>query len=122
MVTADPKITYVQVASENDGVGVCMGAWLGGMKPALLVENTGFTLGTYALLRGPMAFGVPLLLLISHRGELGDERWFSVPFGWGTKPLLDGMRSDSDPEVAATEPPLEARTVTQQDPFAPRGQ
>jgi sulfopyruvate decarboxylase subunit alpha len=62
------------------------------MKPALLVENTGFTLGTYALLRGPIAFGVPILLLISHRGELGDERWFSVPFGWGTKPLLDSMR------------------------------
>ena len=80
------------MASENDGVGVCMGAWLGGMKPALLVENTGFTLGTYALLRGPMAFGVPMLLLISHRGELGDERWFSVPFGWATKPLLDSMR------------------------------
>ena len=91
-VSSDPQITYVQVASENDGVGVCMGAWLGGMKPTLLVENTGFTLGTYALLRGPMAFGVPMLLLISHRGELGDERWFSVPFGWATKPLLDSMR------------------------------
>ena len=39
-----------------------------------------------------MAFGVPMLLLISHRGELGDERWFSVPFGWATKPLLDSMR------------------------------
>jgi sulfopyruvate decarboxylase subunit alpha len=91
-LSADPRITYVQIASENDGVGVCMGAWLGGMKPALLVENTGITLGTYALLRGPIAFGVPILLLISHRGELGDERWFSVPFGWGTKPLLDGMR------------------------------
>jgi sulfopyruvate decarboxylase subunit alpha len=58
----------------------------------LLVENTGFTLGTYALLRGPLAFGIPMILLISHRGELGDERWFSVPFGWGTKPLLDSMR------------------------------
>ena len=92
MLSGERKITYVQVASENDGVGVCMGAWLGGMKPALLVENTGFTLGTYALLRGPMAFGVPLLLLISHRGDLGDERWFSVPFGWSTKPLLDSMR------------------------------
>lgn len=91
-LSSDSRITYVQVASENDGVGVCMGAWLGGMKPALLVENTGFTLGTYALLRGPIAFGVPVLLLISHRGDLGEERWFSVPFGWGTKPLLDSMR------------------------------
>jgi len=75
-LSADPKITYVQVASENDGVGVCMGAWLGGMKPALLVENTGFTLGTYALLRGPMAFGVPMLLLISHRGSWATNAGF----------------------------------------------
>jgi len=91
-LSTDPRVQYVQVASENDGVGVCMGAWLGGLKPALLVENTGFTLGTYALLRGPIAFGVPILLLISHRGELGDERWFSVPFGWSTGPLLESMR------------------------------
>ena len=74
-LSADPEITYVQVASENDGVGVCMGAWLGGMKPALLVENTGFTLGTYALLRGPMAFGVPMLLLISHRARVALENF-----------------------------------------------
>ena len=108
-LSSEPKIAYVQVASENDGVGVCMGAWLGGMKPALLVENTGFTLGTYALLRGPMAFGVPMLLLISHRGDLGDERWFSVPFGWGTQPLLDAMRI-THRSVAKTEDV--ARTIT----------
>jgi sulfopyruvate decarboxylase subunit alpha len=91
-LSADPRIQYVQVASENDGVGVCMGAWLGGLRPALLVENTGFTLGTYALLRGPLAFGVPMLLLISHRGGLGDQRWFSVPIGWATEPLLKDLR------------------------------
>ena len=36
--------------------------------------------------------GAPRRQRLSHRGELGDERWFSVPFGWGTKPLLDSMR------------------------------
>ena len=89
---ADSAVRYLQVANESDGVGVCMGAWLGGACPAMLMENTGFTLSCYALLRGPAAFGVPMLLLISYRGGFGDQRWFSVPFGWSTEPLLRSLR------------------------------
>jgi len=91
-LAADSRIKYVQVANESDGVGICMGAWFGGAKPALLMENTGFALSAYALLRGPAAFGVPMLLLISYRGGFGDQRWFSVPFGWATEPLLQSLR------------------------------
>lgn len=41
-LSAEPKIIYVQVASENDGVGLCMGAWLGGIKsPRLTVDRGG---------------------------------------------------------------------------------
>ncbi len=86
------KLTYVQVANEGDGVGICMGAWLGGYRPALIMENTGLALASYALLRGPIAFGVPTLLLVAHRGGFHDERWFSVPFGWATTSLLEAMR------------------------------
>ena len=89
---ADSGVRYLQVANESDGVGVCMGAWLGGGRPAMLMENTGFALSCYALLRGPAAFGVPMLLLISYRGGFGDQRWFSVPFGWATEPLLQSLR------------------------------
>ena len=89
---ADSAVRYLQVANESDGVGVCMGAWMGGARPAMLMENTGFALSCYALLRGPAAFGVPMLLLISYRGGFGDQRWFSVPFGWATEPLLQSLR------------------------------
>jgi sulfopyruvate decarboxylase subunit alpha len=91
-LSAEAKIDYVQVANEGDGVGICMGAWLGGKKPVLVMENSGFAVTPYALMRGPIAFGIPMLLLIAHRGGFHDERWFSVPFGWGTEPLLDAMR------------------------------
>ena len=91
-LSGESKIDYVQVANEGDGVGICMGAWMGGKKPVLIMENTGFAVTTYPLMRGPIAFGVPMLLLIAHRGGFHDERWFSVPFGWGTEPLLDAMR------------------------------
>ena len=91
-LSAEPKVDYVQVANEGDGVGICMGAWLGGKKPVLIMENTGFAVTPYALMRGPIPFGVPMLLLIAHRGGFHDQRWFSVPMGWGTAPLLDAMR------------------------------
>ena len=91
-LSAESKIDYVQVANEGDGVGICMGAWIGGKKSVLIMENTGFAVTPYALMRGPIPFGVPMLLLIAHRGGFHDQRWFSVPMGWGTAPLLDAMR------------------------------
>jgi sulfopyruvate decarboxylase subunit alpha len=91
-LSAEFKIDYIQVANEGDGVGICMGAWLGGKKPALIMENTGFAVTPYALMRGPIPFGVPMLLLIACRGGFHDQRWFSVPMGWGTTPLLEAMR------------------------------
>ena len=91
-LSAEPKVDYIQVANEGDGVGICMGAWIGGKKPVLIMENTGFMVTPYALMRGPIAFGVPMLLLIAHRGGFHDQRWFSVPMGWGTEPMLDAMR------------------------------
>ena len=91
-LSGESKIEYIQVANEGDGVGVCMGAWMGGKKPVMIMENTGFAVTTYPLMRGPIAFGVPMLLLIAHRGGFHDQRWFSVPVGWGTAPLLDAMR------------------------------
>ena len=91
-LSSEPKIDYVQVANEGDGIGICMGAWLGGKKPVLIMENTGFAVTPYALMRGPIPFGIPMLLLIAHRGGFHDQRWFSVPMGWGTEPMLDAMR------------------------------
>ncbi|MBI4525652.1 MAG: hypothetical protein HY695_17795 [Deltaproteobacteria bacterium] len=91
-LSMDSRVNYIQVSNEGDGVGICMGAWLGGKKPALIMENTGFAVTPYALLRGPVAFGVPMLLLVAHRGSFHDQRWFAVPFGWGTEPLFEAMR------------------------------
>ncbi len=91
-LSTESRVDYLQVANEGDGVGICMGAWIGGKKPVLIMENTGFAVTPYALMRGPIPFGVPMLLLIAHRGGFHDQRWFSVPMGWGTEPLLDAMR------------------------------
>ncbi len=92
-IAAEPGFKHVPVANEGDGVVICAGAWLGGKRPALLIENTGILTGTYALtgLDG-MYGGMPLVLLVDHRGSFGDGGgyWY---FGAGEMApvVLDGL-------------------------------
>lgn len=86
----DPYFTNVPVSHEGNGLGVCTGAWLGGKKPAMVMQNSGFALASYALMGLLRLGGVPTLLVIDQRGEIGDRRgkWL---FGWGrtTPKILD---------------------------------
>ena len=69
----DPYFKHVPVANETDGISICAGAWLGGKKPALLVEGGGLILGHYALMKTMHDFGgFPILLVVDHRGDFYD--------------------------------------------------
>lgn len=87
----DPSMRYVQVAHEGTGIGLCAGAWLGGKRPAALVENFGIFAAGYHLLRGNQLFGIPTLLVGEYRGDAGDQEIFSEP-GEVTEPFLASMR------------------------------
>jgi sulfopyruvate decarboxylase subunit alpha len=84
----DPGFVYVPVSNEAIGVGVCAGAWLGGKKPALLVPTSGFLVAAWPLTSLCMAWGLPLLLLIPYRGDIGDAFWLMGPYKDTTEPLL----------------------------------
>jgi sulfopyruvate decarboxylase subunit alpha len=84
----DRGFAYVPVSSEAIGVGVCAGAWLGGKKPALLVPTSGFLVAAWPLTSLCMAWGLPLLLLIPYRGDIGDAFWLMGPYKDTTEPLL----------------------------------
>ncbi|MEE8448673.1 MAG: sulfopyruvate decarboxylase [Thermodesulfobacteriota bacterium] len=92
MVADDPDLISVPVANEGDGIAACGGAWLGGKRPAMIMENAGLFLATYALMRSSISFGFPVLLVMSYRGEFKEARWFSVPNGWASEPLLKALR------------------------------
>ncbi len=93
-IAREPQFKHVPVANEGDGIVICAGAWMGGKRPALLIENTAVVLGAYALtgLDG-MYGGMPMLLLIDHRGSFGDGGgyWY---FGGGlvAPVILDALR------------------------------
>lgn len=91
VISRDSHFTHVPVSNENDGIGVCSGAWLCGKRPAMLMENSGLMMSTYALgavsVAGAVG-GVPILLLITYRGEIGEGSYWYAYQGEMTEPLL----------------------------------
>ena len=87
-VVGDPSFSYVAVSNEAIGVGVCAGAWLSGRRPALLVPTSGLLVAAWPLTSLCMAWGLPLLLLIPFRGDIGDAFWLMGPYIDTTEPLL----------------------------------
>jgi phosphonopyruvate decarboxylase len=66
---------YVMAANEGDAVAIASGAYLGGKKSAVLMQNSGLTNATSPLTSLNFTFRLPVLGFVSLRGEagLGDE-------------------------------------------------
>lgn len=91
MVDESPDIIHLPVTREEEGVGICAGAYMGGKKPAMLMQNSGLGNSINALASLNMLYDIPLLMIISHRGVQGEPIVAQVPMGELTSKLLDTM-------------------------------
>lgn len=73
LITEDKDFTTVGVTNEGEAVAACAGAWLGGAKPALLIADSGFLVATWPLASLSVSYGILMLMIIAHRGEVGDR-------------------------------------------------
>jgi sulfopyruvate decarboxylase subunit alpha len=89
LVDADPELAHVTLAREEEGIGICAGAYMGGLTPAIIMQNGGFLNSCNALTTTALNFNIPILLLIYYAGDLGDEG-FSM-LGSVTEPVLRGL-------------------------------
>lgn len=85
----DTGIRHVPVTREEEGVGICAGAALGGARPVLTMQNSGLGNSINALLSLHRVFDLPLFLLIGLRGGPNEEIIAQVPMGRATPDLLD---------------------------------
>ncbi len=91
LVEADPEIVHVPATREEEGVGICAGAWMGGRRPALMMQNSGLGNSINALASLNQLYGIPLLMIISHRGGEGESIVAQVPMGRLAPALLKAM-------------------------------
>ena len=87
-VDATPDIIHVPSNKEDEGMGLCAGAFMGGKRARIIMQNTalGVTINTLATLTSTTA--MPLPMLISYRGEVGEPVACQVEMAVHTKALL----------------------------------
>lgn len=86
----DPAIRVIPLTSEEEGVGLAMGAWLGGEKCAVLLQSSGVgNLPNALAARKECAF--PLFLLVTMRGEEGEFNPWQLPMGGAAPRVLETM-------------------------------
>jgi sulfopyruvate decarboxylase subunit alpha len=89
---ADPGIRTVRVTNEGEGAAICGGVFLSGKRAALIMENSGLRAATEHLARLGLGAGIPVIMVMSYRGELGENNWWAIPHGITMEPLLDVLR------------------------------
>jgi sulfopyruvate decarboxylase subunit alpha len=87
-VEKHPDIYHIPSNKEDEGMGLCAGAWMGGTRPCIIMQNTaiGVTINTLATLI--QFYRMPLPMLISYRGELREPVACQVEMAVHTKALL----------------------------------
>jgi sulfopyruvate decarboxylase subunit alpha len=93
LIEADGQVNHVPLCREEEGIGICTGAYLVGKKCALIMQNGGLYNSVNGIVSTLLHYQIPLLLLIYYAGDIGD-RTFSTT-GAMTEPVLEalGIRS-----------------------------
>jgi sulfopyruvate decarboxylase alpha subunit len=84
---ADPDIHDIALTTEEEGVALAAGAWLGGQRAALLMQSSGLG-NCINMLSLARTCRFPLLMLITMRGEWEEFNPWQVPMGSIVDPVL----------------------------------
>ena len=103
----DNKMEMVSLTTEEEGMGLLAGAWLGGQKGAVLMQSSGLGNCINALASITIACNFPLLMVITMRGEWNEFNPWQVPMGSSTEKVLAALniitaRCNNEYEVAET--------------------
>jgi sulfopyruvate decarboxylase subunit alpha len=92
----DSEMTLVRLAKEEEGVGISAGAHLAGVKSAMLMQNHGFLASINGIVSCAQLYRLPLLMLISARGEFGERDPWQTEGGLVTEYVLEALRIPRD--------------------------
>jgi sulfopyruvate decarboxylase subunit alpha len=91
MADEDPDTILVRIAKEEEAIGISAGAHLAGVNSALLMQNHGFLAAINPIVSLALLYKIPLLMLISYRGHMGEKDPWQTQGGMATEPILRAL-------------------------------
>ena len=90
MVGADKDMRLVTLSTEEEGIGVVTGQWLGGNRAMIAMQSSG--VGNCINALGiPVTMRTPCLMLVTMRGQWGEFNPWQVPMGQATRTVLEAV-------------------------------
>jgi sulfopyruvate decarboxylase TPP-binding subunit len=90
-VTSDSYFRSVCTTREDEAIGVVSGAWMGGMKSVVIMPTSGFALIANALASLSVPSQIPVVMVISERGTLGELNVGQHLVARTMRPVLDAL-------------------------------
>ena len=87
----DPFFTALVTTREEEAVGIVTGAWMGGMRGAVLMQTSGFATLPNALASLALPYSIPLVMIVSERGTLGEFNLGQAMVCRTMRPVLDAL-------------------------------
>jgi sulfopyruvate decarboxylase alpha subunit len=104
-IHADSFFTTFAATREEEALGIVSGAWMGGMRGAVLMQTSGFATIPNALASLVVPSQIPALIFVSERGTLGEFNLGQALVCKTMRPVLDSLA-------------VENITITRQDELA----
>jgi len=90
-IDADDRFTHVPVNREESAIGLCSGAYMGGLGSAAVMGASGFMTVIYAITKINYSYEIPLLTLITLRGAPGDHHKHHVSNGLYLRGVIEAI-------------------------------
>jgi sulfopyruvate decarboxylase subunit alpha len=86
-----PDVQATIATREEEAFGIAAGLYLGGMKPTVMLQSSGLGNSLNAMASLVVPYQIPMLVIVSMRGDPGDWNAAQVPMGQATRRICEAL-------------------------------
>lgn len=91
LLEKEEEIQIVPLTREEEGIGICVGAYMAGKRPFMLIQSSGLGNSFNAIASLLKTYRIPLLIMASYRGYHNERILAQIPLGQSIPGMLDAM-------------------------------